>query len=181
MNLPPGKQNLLQAYQVVLYQRALHPEIFPLKARKVVKHGAYELEAWVMPGQHLLRFEHRGLCLCELVTDQEKSVPAQGIVSAFLCAAEKDFEHAFPKDSVNYMTTVQTETLSENLYHSTYEEMLDHARQTQAVAHRWTDDAGKCLSVIDIQRMQREVHVQSYHLIANAAFVLRTQTIFEHK
>jgi len=179
MQIPP-RQSLLQSYQVLLYNRALHPELFALKGRRVVRHGEYELEAWVLPGQHLLRFEYRTLCLTELLTDQEKGVP-QGSVSAFLCAGERDFEQQFPKDRVSYVTTVQTETLTENLYQATYEEMLDFVRQNQALAHRWTDEAGKCLSLIDIQRMNREVHAQTYHLIASAGLVLRTQTIFEHR
>ena len=33
---------------------------------------------------------------------------------------------------------------------------------------------------VDIQRMARQVHVQTYHLVASASLVLRTQTIFEH-
>lgn len=180
MNLP-AKQNLLQGYHVVLYSRALHPEHFALKGRKVVRYGDYELEAWILPGQHVLRFEHKTLCLSELVSESDKGVPQQGIVSAFLCVGERDFEQQFPKDKVNYMTTVQTESLSENLFHATYDEMIDFARQNQALAHRWNDEAGKCLSVIDIQRMSREVHVQCYHLIAASSFVLRTQSIFECK
>ncbi len=175
-----ARQNVLQAYQIVLYDRALHPELFQLQGRRVVRHGDYELEAWVLPGQHLLRFECKALCLTELLTDQDKSVP-QGSVSAFLCTSERDFDQSFPKHKVNYMTTVQTETLTENLYAATYDEMLDFARQTQALSHRWSDEAGKCLSLIDIQRYSREVHAQTYHLMASTGMVLRTQTIFEHK
>jgi len=181
MNPLHTKTNVLQTYQLVLYNRALHPELFQLKGRKVITHGSYELEAWVMPGQHLLRFGYRSLCLTELVTDQDRSVPSQGIVTAFLCPSEKDYEHTFPTDQVNYMTTVTTETLSQNLYQSTYEELLDLARRNQALAHRWTDEAGKCLSVIETQRMTKEVHVQTYHMNASNGLVLRTQTIFEHK
>ncbi len=42
MNLPT--KNSLQSYQVILYHRALHPELFQLRGRKVVRHGDYELE-----------------------------------------------------------------------------------------------------------------------------------------
>lgn len=182
MNPPPTtKQHVLQSHQIVLYSRALHPELFALKARKVVRHGEYELEAWLMPAQHLLRFEHKTLCVSELLTDQEKGVPQQGIVTAFLCAGEREVEHKFARDTVTYMATIQTETLGESLYQATYEEMLDHARRGDCLAHRWTDEAGKCLSVIDIQRMTREIHAQTYHMIAAHGLVLRTQTIFEIK
>lgn len=176
----PIKPNSLQAYQVVLYNRALHPELFTLKGRKVVRHGSYEFEVWAMPGAHLLRFEKAALCACELVTGDDGKLPQAGIVSAFLCAGERDFEHRFDKDKVVYMTTVQTETLSENLYVSTFDEMMEYARTTDSLTHRWTDDVGECLTLIDTQRYNREIHAQAYHLIAQGGIVIRTQTIFEH-
>ncbi|MEX2217227.1 MAG: hypothetical protein WD749_00580 [Phycisphaerales bacterium] len=176
----PLKPNSLQSYQVILYNRALHPELFSLKGRKVIRHGNYEFEIWAMAGAHLLRFEKAALCACELVIGEDGKMPQAGIVTAFLCAGERDFEHRFEKDKVVYMTTVQTETLSENLYISTYDEMMDYARENDALVHRWQDEAGECLTVIDAQRYNREIHAQAYHLIAQGGIVLRTQTIFEH-
>jgi len=64
--------------------------------------------------------------------------------------------------------------------HRTPDEMLDYARGTDALCHRWTDEAGECLSMIDTQRYNREIHAQAYHLIAQGGIVIRTQTIFEH-
>jgi hypothetical protein len=179
MNLQT-KTNVLQTYQVVLYNRALHPDIFPPKGRRVVRHGDYELECWVLPGTHMLRFEYKTLCISELLTDQEKAPTQAGMVSSFLCAGERDFEHRFPKDKVNYITTVQTETLSDNLYNATFQELMDWARNSRALTHLWSDEAGQCLSVIDMQTQRKQVHVQTYHLVASAGLVLRTQTIFEH-
>lgn len=176
----PTKQPILQGSQVVLYSRALHPEHFPLKGRRVLRDQGFELDVWLMEGAHALRFEHRALCLTELLCDAEKPVPQGGIVSAFLCASEKDYEHAFPKDRVKYMTTMQTETLTENIYQSTYAEMVEFAKETQALAHRWEDEGGKCLSLVDAQRMSGEVHVQCYHLVASTGTVLRIQSLFEH-
>lgn len=182
MNFPAKPANVLQTYQVVLYNKALHPELFPLRARRVVKKNDYELEAWVMPGQHVLRFEYKGLCACELVTDLEaRNVPGANVVRSFPCAGEHDFEHSFPRDGVNYLTTVQTETLAENLYNSTYDELLAMGKESSALAHRWNDESGRCLSMVDVQRMNKEVHCQGYHLISNIGLVLRTMTIFEHR
>lgn len=180
MNTQTTRSNSLQSYQTILYSRALHPELFQLRSRRVIKHGAYELEAWLTPGGHILRFEHGAVCASELLTDQERNLPTNGVVTAFLCAGERDYEHAFGK-TVTYMTTVQTETLSENLYAATFEEMLAFVRESGAMAHLWNDDAGQCLSIIDLQRYNREVHAQAYHLLAGGGIVVRTQTIFEHK
>ncbi len=181
MNLPT-KPNSLQTYQLVLYKRALHPELFPLMARRSLVHGGYDFEAWVMPGAHLLRFRLNGFCACELVTDQESGLPTEGAVTAFPCAGEKDFEHKFAKERVKYVTTVQTETLTENLYTATYNELVDFGKEINGLTHKWTDpDAGRCMTMLDLQRHNREVHAQSYHLIAQGGLVLRTQSIFEHK
>lgn len=175
------KLNGVQAsYQVVLYGRALHPEHFTLKSRRVVRHGSYELEAWVLQGSHVLRFEHQTVCAAELVTDQDQGLPDKGVVAAFLCAGEHDFEHRFDRDRVMYMTTVQTESLSENLYNATFDEIKRCARGPDSIVHEWDDDSGRCLSVIEFQRYSKEVHVQAYHMHATGGLVLRTQTLFEH-
>jgi hypothetical protein len=47
--------------------------------------------------------------------------------------------------------------------------------------HHFSDSVGPCLSMLDIQRYNGEVHVQSYHLLAHPGLVLRTQTIFEQR
>lgn len=168
-------------HHVILYKRALHPELFSLKGRRTITHGAYELESWLMQGSHVLRFQHKNFIACELVTDRDGGLPTNGAVATFPALGEKDYDHPFTEQRVKYLTTVQTETLSDNLYGATYQEMLDLAEETDALLHTWTgQDGGKNLSMLDLQRYSREVHAQSYHLIANGGLVLRTQTIFEH-
>lgn len=183
---PSRSASGVQNFQLLLYRKALHPEIFALKGRREIKHNGYELEAWVMAGAHVLRFKYPGgsggFTCSELVTMQEDHLPVDGGVTSFPCAGEHEFEHDFGPERVRYITAVQTEQLSENLYNSTYDEMLDLAKETNAVIHKWTDEQGrKYLSMLDLQRLSKEVHAQSYHLLANTGLVLRTQTIFEHK
>lgn len=181
MNLPT-KSNSLQTYQLLLYRKALHPELFPLKGRRTLTHGQYELEAWITPGSHVMRFKFDNFCACELVTDQEGSLPMDGAITAFPCQGEHEYDHKFTNERVNYMATVQTETLSENLYTATYDEMVEFSKETGALIHRWNDaDGGKCLSMLDVQRLAKEVHAQAFHLLAGGGLVLRTQTIFEHR
>lgn len=178
----PLKPPNLKAHQVLLYDRALHPELFPLRKRKVVRHGGergYEFEAWVTEGAHLLRFEHGPLCASELMSDDESRVPSMGIVNAFLCITEREFEHSFARERATYMNAVQTENLTDALYHSTYEELLEHGRENEALIHEWSDEIGPCLSIVEVQRYHREVHAWCYHMQAQGGLVLRTQTLFE--
>ena len=80
------------------------------------------------------------------------------------------------------MTSMQTETLSGHLYMSTYQEMIEHARQERCLQVSWTDENEPAsLSVIDVQRHASEVHLQAYHLRGDCGLVLRTQSIFQIK
>lgn len=175
-----GKPNSTLVYQVILYGRALHPELFVLKKRKTFRHAEYELETWLMNGSHLLRFGHGDeFCACELVTDQERDLPDTGVVTAFQCVGEHDYEHGFKPEGVNYICTVQSETLSENQFLADFDEYLKFGRKNQALMHQWRDEAGECLSLVDVQQHNRQVHAQAYHLVAGPRLVLRSQSIFE--
>lgn len=175
----PLKSASLQAYRLILYRRALHPELFSIKGRRIFTQGEYEFEAWIMAGQHVMRFQRGDISATELITSGDLQLPQRGLVSAIPCAGEKDHDHPF-SDDVNYMTTIQTETLPENLYASTYEELTEFGRESDALMHFWNDDYGRCVSILDTQRWRKEVHAQSYHLLAAGGIVIRSQTIFEH-
>jgi len=172
-------------HELMLYDRALHPELFHLRGRRRVSRPSYELECWLTESGHALRFERHGVCVSEVVTDRPGSMPESGVVARFSVAGDHDFDHAFADTGINYMTTVQTEHLSQNLFLSTLDEMRSYARDVEALTHEWPGEQGGgrggSLSVLDVQRFNKEVHVQGYHLMARGGAVLRTQTIFEHK
>lgn len=172
-----------QTLQLYLYRRPIHPDHFPLKGRRTItaSSGKYELEAWVGPASHALRFRHGTFNCCELVIDRDSGLPIEGAVTGFPCAGEHDFQHQFGAERVNYNTAVQSESLSGNLYKATYEDMLDYAKQTDALTYKYEDSDGrKCLSLLDLQQLAREVHCQGFHLVALNGLVVRTQTIFNY-
>jgi len=170
----------LQSYQTVLYSRPLHPEHFTIHNHKEIRFGPYQFEAWIMEGRHLCRFEISGACACEIVSETNSGLPDTGVVESILCAGEREFEHRFARSDLNYMTSVQTEQLSTNIYLSTFEELDEFAREEDSLVYRWDDEMGPCMSILNIQRFAKEVHVHSFHLIAREGLVLRTQSLFEH-
>jgi hypothetical protein len=177
-----GKPTAVQGHHVTLYKRALHPELFQVRQRRTLNHGTYELEAWLMHAGHMLRFQHRSLICCELVCDAEPGLPTSGAVATFPCLGEKDYEHPFKDAGVTYITSMTTETLSDNLYRATYNEMLAYAEETDALCVAWEGgEGGRNLSVLALTRYGKEAHAESYHLVASSGLVLRTQTIFEHR
>ena len=211
MNVPT-RPNPVLTHQALLYDRALHPELLPVRTKRIIKGDGYELEAWLMPGSHALGFTGGGQHATELFADSGRNLPTAGVLSAFLAAGEHEFEHTFTPTpthsptptpaggangvgtnghanghahaagvgaSLTYMLSVQTEQLADNLFADVYREMLDLAKEESPLMHHWHDDAGKCLSMISIQRQQKQVHAQAYHLIATGSLVIRTQSIFE--
>ena len=180
MSVQP-KATSLQAYNMLLYRNALHPEFFGIEGRRRIEHGDYEFEAWIFRGGHALRFQHDGLCLSEIVTDDVEQMPERGLIATFPCAGEKDHDTTFGEQLV-YMTSMQTEILTDHLYLGTYNEMLEHGRRFEGLMSLWTEVPGKPnLSLVDTQRFADQVHIQSYHLRARCSLVLRTQTIFQIK
>ncbi len=169
-----------QSHRLILYRRPLHPELFNLASRRTDRHGEYECDTWLFPGGHLVRFNFGKDLATEVVLDTGDHLPEAGLVHALPCVGEKDYEADQPIGRIQYVTSLQTETLADNLYQSTYQEMLDFAEETGSVCLPWEDeDGGRCLSLVDSQKYKREFHVQSYHLVASSGFVLRTQSIFE--
>ena len=174
-----NKSTSVQTYKLTFYQRALHPELFRIQDRHTIRQPEYELESWILPGGHVLRFQGAEQCLTEAVTDQDVLLPERGLLHILPCIGEKEHDQEV-ESAVRYVTTVQTELLVDSLYASTLAEMKDFAAGDSVISHLWTDGDGTAnLSVLDIQRYRGEIHAQSYHLLGGPGFVLRTQTIFE--
>jgi hypothetical protein len=175
----PTKASSLQNYHMLAFRKALHPEFFGIEGRQRVQHGDYETEAWIFRGGHSLRFTLNGFCMSEIVVEHIDQIPDRGLIAALPCAGERDFEEKVA-DNLVYMTTMQTETLSDHLYLGTYKEMMQHARENDSLFAAWTDAAGKPnLSLIDVQHFRSEVHVQGYHLRSDCGLVLRTQSMIQ--
>ncbi len=171
----------LQTYQSTLYARSVQPKLFQCADTRSIIQDYYTLSMSIMPGAHACTFTSVDGCATEVVTDVPFDNSEIGLLESMLCSAEKDIEQAIPRTKINYITAAQTEQLSSHIYHDTYNELDELAREQDALTHRWTDRAGSCLSIVDTQKYANQIHFQSYHLIAAENLVLRTQSIFELK
>lgn len=175
----PSRASSLQGYHMLAFRKALHPEFFGIEGRQRVQHGEYETEAWIFRGGHSLRFTLHGFCMSEIVVEHIDQIPDRGLIAALPCAGERDFEEKVA-ENILFMTTMQTETLSDHLYLGTYKEMLQHARENDSLFAMWTDGAGKPnLSLVDVQHFRNEAHVQGFHLRSDCGLVLRTQSMIQ--
>ena len=178
-NVNPTKSSSPHAYAMLLYRRAVHPEFFGIEARRKVQHGDYEFEGWIFKGGLCIRFQYGAISFCEVVVDNPTSLPDRGLAGTLPCAGEHDHDEKITEE-INYMTSIQSESLSDHLYLGTYKEMLQHGRDSDSLMVAWSEPNGKQnLSLIDLQRFRNELHVQSFHLRAASGLVLRTQSMVQ--
>jgi hypothetical protein len=169
----------LQSYQTTLYARSVQPKLYQCADTRSIIQDFYTLSMSIMPGAHACTFTSVDGCATEVVTDNAFDNSEIGLLESILCSAEKDIEIAIPRTKINYITAAQTEQLSDHIYNDTYNELDELARDQDALTHRWNDQAGSCLSIVDTQKYANQIHFQAYHLIAAEHLVLRTQSIFE--
>jgi hypothetical protein len=164
---------------VFVYQRPLHPELFQIRASQIVRGAGYEVEIWVMDGAHAVHFRTKRTCVCELlIADEIEALPVNDLVLSFLAAGERDVEHRFADENLRYMQNLQTESLNPQVYRGTLEDLLEYVGSVDAVSHSWSDDAGRCLSLVDAQIYPSDqVHIQTYHLFAESGLVIRTVSL----
>jgi hypothetical protein len=175
----PARTSSLQAYHMLLYRNGVHPEFFNIEGRKRIEHMNYEFEIWNFNGGHVCMFDFEGVCLVEVVTPELEHLPERGLVSTTPCAGEKDHQSTFG-ERISFMTSIQTETLTDHLYLGTYEELLEHGRSEDCLMSHWQGlDGQQNLSLVELQRYSDQVHVQGYHLQSDCSMVLRTQSIFQ--
>jgi len=169
-----------QLFRLMVYQRPLHPELLNLQERQLHQHGDYEAECWIAPSGHVVRFQaDPDNTLTEVVIEKGDHLPESGLVHALPCMGEKEFELE-SESNIGYVTTIQTESLTENLFLATYREMRTFALESNALLYEWKNNDGVAnLSMLDCQKFKREFHIQSYHMIGASSMVLRTQSIFE--
>ena len=179
MNIGHKFSHTTQLFRLMVYDRGLHPELFDLKGRRSHQQSAYEAELWVGTAGHVLRFQVEDQCITEAVLENTDHLPETGLIHALPCLGEKEYEVTLEGD-IGYVTTIQTEALTDNLYMATYREMLAFGEESQSLEYQWSDNEGtSCLSLVDSQMYKREFHVQTFHLLGSPCVVLRTQSIFE--
>jgi len=168
-------------YSMALFRTALHPEFFGIEDSLTIEHNGYNFEAWLIKGTHVLRFEYEGTCVTEVIAPSTDDLPERGHVTSLVCAGERDHEQEFG-DRITLINSMQIELLPEHLYGDSYQELTDFGKEAGAKIIEYTTDNGqRGASILDVQRYNEELHVQSYHLHSKNGVVLRTQSIFEIK
>jgi len=174
------KQRRSGGLTLLLYQRALHPELFKIHASEPVARRTYEADIWLVEGGHVIAFRACKTSLTEVIRMNQDPLTDRGLLQSIPCRGEK-YHEMTAGENVRYMISTQEEQLSQTLYDATRHEISTYAmkRELMSAEIPATQETGAALSVLDIERRSHELLVQSFHLFDDNQMVIKTQAIFE--
>ncbi len=205
--LPSDSSNrhpLVESYQFLLYSSAVSDNGFDFVDRRTIRKRRYEIDAWVGRGGHRVCFRAGDVCVTDIVVPSGAGWPEENRLGSFGCAGDHECAY-FIGGQIEYTGAVQAEILKEHQYGFFLDEMVEYARQVKALMIKWdhVEGAGgvggegagnqgdseggvsglglgaSSVSVISLQPMAGEAHVQAWHLDGSCGLVVRTQAIFE--
>jgi hypothetical protein len=174
------KQRRSGGLTLLLYQKALHPELFKILASEQVSRRAYEADIWLVEGGHVIMFAAGKNTLTEVIVTNNAPLTDRGLLQSIPCRGEK-YHEMTAGGNIRYMISTQEEQLTQTLYDATKHEIVSYAakRELMTAEVPATPDTGGSLSVLDIERRSHELLVQSFHLFDETLMVIKTQAIFE--
>src|SRR5277367_6079495 len=174
------KQRRSGGLTLLLYQRALHPELFKILATEQVTRRAYDADIWLVEGGHVISFTAGKTTLTEVIMNSGEMPTERNLLQSIPCRGEKYHEMTVG-GNVRYMISTQEEQLTQTLYDATRHEISTYAekRELMNAEGQLPGDAGGFLSVLDIERRSHELLVQSFHLFDENLMVIKTQAIIE--
>lgn len=174
------KQRRSGGLTLLLYGKALHPELFKILGSEQVARRAYEADIWLVDGGHVIMFTAGKNTLSEVIVTGNAPLADRGLIQTIPCRGEK-YHEMTNGGNIRYMISTQEEQLTQTLYDATKHEIHSYATKRELMMAELpaTTDAGATLSVLDIERRSHELLVQSFHLFDENQMVIKTQAIFE--
>lgn len=174
------KQRRSGGLTLLLYQRALPPELFHILSAQNFSRRAYDADVWLVEGGHVVTYNAGENTLVELIAFRSEPPTDRGLIQAIPCRGERYHEMTAP-GGIRYMISTQEEQLTSTLYEATKHEIATYAqrRELMIADTPGTSDVGGILSVLDIECRSHELLVQSFHLFDENCMVIKTQSILE--
>ncbi|MEW6249450.1 MAG: DUF2617 family protein [Planctomycetota bacterium] len=165
---------------LVLFDRALHPELFQHFANYMVEQGRYRADIWIVGLSHVVTVTTAGKTLTELLARDSEVLPTRGVLTRFRLKGERDLERRTP-GGWNYLVSTQVETMDEALYKSVHNDLLRHTEKRGWFQSYdgWTDSDLVPFSYIDHEARDREFHVHAFHAYPHERTLVKTQSIIE--
>jgi len=175
-----GQKQSVASLNLVLYNRALHPELFDIYHDCSIVESYFDASIWVTGCSHVIRFSVGDLSITEVIAEADDELPERGLVASFRCRGEK--QHQYDHETgVRYMMNLQTESVSEKVYAKVHADLSSSGdkRGLFVPFPQWQVGDLTPFTYVDMRATPRGLHVFAFHTFPEDLTVIKTQTLFE--
>jgi hypothetical protein len=163
-----------------VFLRAVHPEFFTIRKRRVLESasGRYRAEVWLLEFGHVIMYLEGERAVAEVVAPRDLVLPKRGLVREMDLAGESEqrLEH---HGEVFYQMTYLVDAAGAETYRREAEELLAGTRQTHLFAESSADLAGRAFAYAVPELRATSLLVHTWHGFPAEATILKTQTLIE--
>ena len=165
--------------QFSLYERPAHPELFKIEYRQDVAERMYWASIWLIDGGHVVTFNWKKYFLVELLTAEHNLGPRCGLLQKFPLRGERSCRQC-SEEGLEYVMAGQVERMSQQVFDSTYQDVLATAQSRGTLVLRGAADNLKAPFVYaEIEARNSELHVTTCHAFPSELAMAKTQSIFK--
>jgi len=180
MSTPLGQKQSVEELKLVVYSRALHPELFEIHHDHQISQRYYDAEIWITGCSHMVGFYAPGDTLTEVMAGMEDELPERGLVASFRCRGEKEHEH-HSDTGLHYQMTMRVEAMSEKLYRQTHLDLVRAGEKHGLLVPlpQWRSGDLTPFCYVDYRARADSLDVFAYHAFPDELTIVKTQSIFE--
>jgi len=164
----------------IVYNRALHPELFDIYHDHRIAKDHFEAQIWVTGLSHVIGFFRRDATFLEVVAEASLPLPVRGKLtsSAFRGERDQQFEHV---EGIRYLSSFQVERMSRRLYAKVCGDLAEHGAKHGLLVPfpQWSSNGQVPFSYLDYEARPGQLHVFAYHAFPGESTLIKTQSIFE--
>jgi hypothetical protein len=163
-----------------LYGRALHPELFEIRATRSIDRGGYAALIAITTAGHLVTWRKDGLTLTEIATSGAQPLPQKRRLLSHRITGERS-DRMECRGGACYETSFQLESVQPEVFWSFQQELVD-AGARRGLLHRF-ESGGRvalgAISWIDVETRPRSLIVHAFHTFPDDMAIVKSQSVFE--
>ena len=165
---------------LVLFQRPLHPELFQIYAKRQLKTEKYEADIWVTGCSHVVSVFAGDTCLSEVVSVPGQMLPNRGLVQRFQFSGPKSHKCTVSR-SLSYMTDLQIEKMSPDLYRKSRSDLEHFARNRGLFVKfpKLETEGLQPFCYIDFEARRSELHIHTFAGYPDQVTIIKTQALYD--
>ena len=166
----------------LLYSRPLHPELFDVFQSQHIHRDEYQATIWITETCHLVSWQRDALCLTEVVSTLDNSLPQKRRLLACRLRGERcETIHCAPE--VVYQTSFTVERLEREIFARIHDE-LETDSHARGIFHNFRPNHRLSLSPLShiaIEARARGLLVQTFHTFPDDCAIVKSQSLFEFR